>query len=115
MDGLYNGDHAVSQEVTPESIAGAHEEIPATYHDIDKLAADAMASGSALICWQHEDIPSIANVLVGNQTTVPQEWPGDRFDVVWVFDLGTSSNSYSFNQVTQCLLAGDSPNSIHDS
>ena len=81
--------------------------------DIKKVAADAMAcGGTALICWQHEDIPSIANVIVGNQTTVPQDWPGDRFDVVWVFDLGTSPNSYSFNQVPQRLLAGDSPNPI---
>jgi hypothetical protein len=83
--------------------------------DIDKVAADAMASGgTALICWQYEDIPSIANVIVGNQTTVPQNWPGDRFDVVWVFDLGKSSNAYSFNQVPQCLLAGDSPDPIQD-
>jgi len=84
--------------------------------DIDKVAADAMAcGGTALICWQHEDIPAIANVIVGNHTTVPQEWPGDRFDVVWVFALGTSRNSYSFHQVPQCLLAGDSPDPIQDS
>ena len=83
--------------------------------DIDKVAADAMACGAtALICWQHEDIPSIANVIVGNNSTVPQKWPGDRFDVVWVFDLVTSSSSYSFSQVPQCLLAGDSPDPIQD-
>ena len=84
--------------------------------DIDKVAADAMAcGGTALICWQHEDIPSIANVIVGNKTTVPQKWPGDRFDVVWVFDLVTSSSSYSFSQVPQCLLAGDSSSPIQGS
>lgn len=83
---------------------------------IDKVAADAMASGgTALICWQHEDIPSIANIIMGNQTTVPQTWPGDRFDIVWVFDLGDNSTSYSFKQVPQRLLAGDSPNPIQDS
>ncbi len=83
--------------------------------DIDKVAVDAMASGgTTLICWQHEDIPSISNVIVGNQTTVPQKWPGDRFDIVWLFDLDKASNSYSFNQVPQCLLAGDSPEPIQD-
>jgi hypothetical protein len=83
--------------------------------DIDKVAVDAMASGgTTLICWQHEDIPSISNVIVGNQTTVPQKWPGDRFDIVWVFDLDKASTSYSFNQVPQCLLAGDSPEPIQD-
>ena len=71
-----------------------------------------LAEGSRSICWQHELIPTIANVIVGNETTVPQSWPGDRFDVVWIFDLDTSSSSYSFSQVPQCLLAGDSPASI---
>jgi hypothetical protein len=81
--------------------------------DIDKVAADAMACGGvALICWQHEDIPSISNAIVGDSTTVPQSWPGDRFDVVWVFNLDQSSNSYSFKQVPQRLLAGDSPDPI---
>jgi hypothetical protein len=83
--------------------------------DLEKVAADAMAcGGTALICWQHQDIPAIANIIVGNASTVPQKWPGDRFDVVWVFDLAPSSNSYSFNQVPQLLLAGDSPNPIQD-
>jgi hypothetical protein len=91
--------------------------------NIDKVAADAMAcGGTALICWQHEDIPSIANVIMENDTTVPQKWPGDRFDVVWVFDLivevgsdSTSSSSYTFSQVPQSLLAGDSPDPIQGS
>jgi hypothetical protein len=81
--------------------------------DIDKVAADAMACGGiALVSWQHEDIPAIANLILGNSTTVPQTWPGPRFDVVWVFDLDQSSNSYSFKQVPQSLLAGDTPDSI---
>jgi hypothetical protein len=77
--------------------------------DTDKVATDAMACGGiALISWQHELIPSIANAIVGNTTTVPQQWPGARFDIVWVFDLDPSSGSYSFTQVAQLLLAGDS-------
>jgi hypothetical protein len=81
--------------------------------DIDKVAADAIACGGvALISWQHEDIPLIANLIVGNSTTVPQTWPGPRFDVVWVFDLDQSSNSYTFKQVPQSLLAGDLPDPI---
>ena len=78
--------------------------------DTDKVAAEAMACGGiALISWQHELIPSIANVIMGNQTAVPQSWPGHRFDIVWVFDLDAGSNTYSFSQVPQLLLAGDSP------
>jgi hypothetical protein len=80
---------------------------------IDKVAEDAMSCGDvALISWQHEDIPAIANGIMGNSTTVPQSWPGHRFDIVWVFDLDRSSKTYSFNQVPQRLLAGDSPDPI---
>ena len=68
--------------------------------------------GVALISWQHEDIPAIANIILGNSTTVPQQWQGDRFDIVWVFDLDQSSSSYSFKQVPQRLFAGDSPSPI---
>ncbi len=72
------------------------------------LVAAAKASpGVVLIAWQHEDIPAIGNAIVGNQTTVPQKWPGTRFDLVWVFDLNPASGKYEFAQVPQCLLAGD--------
>jgi hypothetical protein len=90
--------------------------LPITTHkktSIDKVAADAIAcGGTALISWQHEDVPAIANIILGNDTTVPQQWPGNRFDVVWVFDLDPSSNAYSFSQVPQSLLSGDSPDPI---
>jgi hypothetical protein len=81
--------------------------------DLDQVAAEAMTcGGTALISWQHEDIPSISNIIVGNDSTVPQKWPGHRFDVVWVFDLNASSSTYSFSQVAQSLLAGDSADPI---
>jgi hypothetical protein len=64
-----------------------------------------------LIAWQHEAIYSIANAILGAATS-PQNWPADRFDVVYVFTLDTSTGTYSFDQVTQCLLAGDSTEKI---
>jgi hypothetical protein len=76
--------------------------------DEENMVTDAVSqSGTVLICWQHEDIPTISNFIIGNDTTVPQEWPGERFDVVWVFDLDSASGQYSFSQVPQLLLAGD--------
>jgi hypothetical protein len=70
--------------------------------------------GVVLICWQHEDIPSIARRILGDEdgTTAPPTWPGTRYDLVWVFDLDPESNTYRFSQVPQCLLAGDSPEPI---
>jgi hypothetical protein len=78
-----------------------------------EVAADAMArDGVVLVCWEHNGIPEIANRLLGNDTTAPQKWPGDRYDVVWVFDLDPASGTYAFSQVPQQLLAGDSPDPI---
>jgi hypothetical protein len=72
------------------------------------MADDAASqNGIVLICWEHEAIPAIANQILGNNTIVPQTWPGDRFDLVWVFDLNASTGQYSFTQVPQLLLAGD--------
>jgi hypothetical protein len=65
-----------------------------------------------LIAWQHEASPAIANQILGNDTTAPQKWPGSRFDLVWVFDLDAGSGTYTFTQVPQLLLAGDSPDVI---
>ncbi|MDH4472897.1 MAG: hypothetical protein QE487_09830 [Fluviicola sp.] len=59
-----------------------------------------------LIAWQHECIPSIANSILGNDSA-PQKWPDDRFDLVWVFDLDTTTGQYTLTQVPQNLLAGD--------
>ena len=71
------------------------------------------AGGVILIAWQHEDIPAIADLIRGgDKKGVPQHWPGHtRFDLVWVFDL-KDSGKWSFAQVPQLLLPGDSPDPI---
>jgi hypothetical protein len=75
--------------------------------DETALVADALSqSGTVLIAWEHEKIPDIANQIAGNQTTCPQQWPGDRFDVVWVFD-SAAGGGWSFSQIPQELLPGD--------
>ncbi|HWS54840.1 MAG TPA: histidine phosphatase family protein [Pyrinomonadaceae bacterium] len=60
-----------------------------------------------LVCWQQEFIPWIANHILGDTTTAPQDWPEDRFDVIWVFDLDPAAGRYAFAQVPQNLLMGD--------
>lgn len=74
-------------------------------------AAATDCAGVALIAWQHEDIPVIADAILGKTGVVPSKWPGSRFDVVWVFDL-QPDGKYSFTQVPQMLLAGDLPSLI---
>lgn len=72
-----------------------------------ELAAAAKAgAGPVLIGWHHGHIPKLANEILGNDTTAPQEWPKDRFDMVWVFTL--ASGVWTFSQVPQMVLYGDS-------
>ncbi|HKQ52380.1 MAG TPA: histidine phosphatase family protein [Pyrinomonadaceae bacterium] len=76
--------------------------------EFDRMLEEAfLCSGVVLICWQHELLPKIANRILGDQKTAPQEWPEDRYDMVWVFDRDATSGRYDFKQVPQNLLMGD--------
>ncbi len=66
-----------------------------------------LCAGAVLVCWQHEYIPQIANYILGSKTMSPQDWPGDRFDMVWVFEQKPDTARYNFRQVPQNLLMGD--------
>jgi hypothetical protein len=65
-----------------------------------------------LIAWEHQALPVIGNSIVGNNTSCPQFWAENRFDLVWVFDQDIGSGEWSFHQVPQRLLAGDSSEPI---
>ena len=64
-----------------------------------------------LISWQHQKIPDIAKHIVGSKpptNPIPGTWPGNRFDIVWVFTPpAASSAQWGFAQVPQQLLSGD--------
>jgi hypothetical protein len=71
--------------------------------------------GVVLICWEHKQIPLIAAALpLASGTVIPQQWPGDRYDVIWAFTRGPAPGParYAFSQVPQQLLAGDAPTVI---
>jgi hypothetical protein len=74
--------------------------------------AATTVGGIVLVAWQHEDIPGIAGLVLGGSSGVPRQWPGDRFDLVWVFDRPGGIGPWRFNQVPQLLLAGDSATTI---
>lgn len=72
-----------------------------------KLWDDAKGcSGVILICWEHQNIADIVSYIPSN-APAPLKWPGDRFDLVWVFDLDDASGRYKFTATTQQLLPGD--------
>ena len=68
--------------------------------------------GNVLIAWEHEDIPTIASGFTPVHPPVPQHWPGERFDLVWVFDRNPGAPGWTFTQVPQMLLSGDVSNVI---
>lgn len=74
-------------------------------------------NGVVLIAWQHQKIPDIAKHIVGSKppkNPIPSKWPGDRFDIVWVFTPpASSSGQWGFDQVPQQLLSGDADTVIH--
>lgn len=78
--------------------------------ETDLAKAAVAAVGPVLIAWEHEDIPDIVNSIVSNNTTCPQKWAGSRFDLVWVLDR--QGQGWSFSQVPQMLLPGDSKSPI---
>jgi len=78
--------------------------------DVDGLMKSVLKQGgTVLVCWEHQLIPSLVGRLP-NAPKVPQIWPDDRFDIVWVLD--PDNGSWKFSQIPQLLLAGDSDQPI---
>ena len=75
--------------------------------EADLAAALAGVPGPVLVAWQREQISAIIAHLGTVAPAPPASWPEDRFDVVYVFTR--SSSSWTFTQLPQMLLAGDSP------
>jgi broad specificity phosphatase PhoE len=71
-----------------------------------KLMKDVLElSGTTLISWQHSEIPAIADVFESVTPAPPQEWPSDRFDVVWTFTR--AADGWTFSQIPELLLPQD--------
>jgi hypothetical protein len=86
---------------------------PFVQDDLDQLVGALRSSaGHVLVAWEHKRIPLIANQLVGSSAGVPQVWPDDRFDLVWVFEPLADGSTFRLRQMPQLLLAGDSAEPI---
>lgn len=81
--------------------------------DEARLAKELTARpGATVVSWHHEAIPEFADHLGEVAPLPPRHWPGDRFDVVWVFTY--NGGGWRFAQVPQLLLPGDLPYPIVD-
>ncbi|MFI0741850.1 hypothetical protein ACH4PU_27840 [Streptomyces sp. NPDC021100] len=65
----------------------------------------AARHGATLVSWEHRRIARIVAGLGRVRPAPPRAWPGDRYDLVWVFTR--DGTGWRFTQVPQLLLAGD--------
>ena len=68
--------------------------------------------GTALICWQHGEIPAIAAAFPSVTPTPPAQWPADRFDVIWTFSR--TPDGWHFAQMPELALPQDKTAVIED-
>jgi broad specificity phosphatase PhoE len=106
------GSHSRRPLQTVSEMAARLGLVPDTSHHRGEeaaLAADAIGrEGTVLICWQHEDIPAIGRAIAGDHAGIPDAWPGDRYDIVWVFDR--KGTGWTFRTLAHPrLLAAEPP------
>jgi broad specificity phosphatase PhoE len=74
--------------------------------DEKKLVKDVVAQhGSTLISWQHGGIPEIVDEFPDVTPEPPEEWPSDRFDVVWI--LTRTADGWHFTRMPELVLPQD--------
>ncbi len=104
------GNHTRGTQInylTPTAMVADNDLAPVAY-TADAEIAEILANtpGSPLAAWEHGNIPSIALALGNVHPKPPTAWPGDRFDVVWVFTR-RNGGGWNFKQIPQLLLHGD--------
>jgi hypothetical protein len=71
-----------------------------------KLVKEILAQpGTTLVSWQHGGIPAIVDDFPSVSPEPPQEWPSDRFDVVWI--LTRTADGWHFTQAPELVLPQD--------
>jgi hypothetical protein len=81
--------------------------------DEEKLVDQVIAEpGPVLICWQHGELPAIADAFPNVTPTPPKDWPDDRFDVVWTFTK--TADGWHFAQLPELVLPQDLADVIAD-
>jgi hypothetical protein len=118
----YGDKHHNARHRTHQTVSGISERLGiAIAAEFAKGQEEKLASaltklgpGAVLVCWDHTHIPALASALpLDTGTVIPQRWPDDRYDVIWAFTLATRER-YTFAQVPQLLLPGDTDTVITD-
>lgn len=71
-----------------------------------KLVADVKKrDGVGLICWQHEQIPAIGELILGRPGIVPTQWAEDCYSDIWIFTR--DKQEWSFRALSLPLIESD--------
>ena len=113
-DGAESGDQSKREE---ETLGGLSDllgiDLNLTFgkgQEKEVAAASVASDGPVLIAWDHRKIIELAKAIAPKES-IPKEWPSERFDIVFAFKL-QPNGTYSFSQVPQLLLAGDTDQPI---
>jgi hypothetical protein len=68
--------------------------------------------GPTLICWQHGEIPAIAEAFGTVTPAPPSKWPDPVYDVIWT--LTKTSDGWAFAQLPEMALPEDDNKLIHE-
>jgi hypothetical protein len=78
----------------------------------DLVTTIAQIAGVTLVCWEHEEITTIARTLAPDAQNIPSEWPDDCFNVVFRFDRPSAASPWVFQQIVPLMLGGDKPTQL---
>lgn len=96
-------------------------------HLVEKIISGEYAGKTVVICWSHDQLPTLAKALADveqipededeglhmygkSSKIIPNEWPKKRFDVTWVlkpYITKKGKEKHSFYQIPQRLMYGD--------
>ena len=112
----HHGSKSRREEETITALAkklGRAIDLDFTKGEEDDLAVAIAEIGPVtLVCWWHDDIPTISRALAPDLKDIPVVWPGDRFNVIFQFRRPDGNAPWSFNQVVPVMLQGDKTESI---
>jgi hypothetical protein len=114
--------HLIASQIGPQSLSKRPRETLVPLSELLGLPVDGelqkeqideleqairRVEGVVLVAWEHHLIPSVAERLARDRSTVPQTWPDDRYDVVWLLEQSVEGAGFELRQVPERLLAGD--------
>jgi len=111
-----NSDYHSKREVNTETPLarrlGLAVDTSFAHDEVAQLSASVLSDGRpTLIVWHHGSMVDLVKTFpIVNLGDVPEKWPHDRFDLIWVLTRAAGQATFQFTSAAQELLDGDEPN-----